>query len=53
MRYIIIAEGEAPFMTEWYTKENNYIKGMIVIDTLNGTYTKNGRAWYDMEQDHL
>lgn len=53
MRYIIIPEGEPPFMTEWYIKENNYIKGMVVIDTASNTYTKNGRAWYEMEGDHL
>ncbi len=51
MRYIIIHAGKI-WYTGWFTIENNWVRGMTVIDTANDCYYVGGK-WIDMEYDHL
>lgn len=52
MKYLIIVEGEA-FLTKWYSYENNYEPGMIVVDIANWLVTFDGETWNEIEEDHL
>jgi hypothetical protein len=51
MRYIIVHEGDV-WTTEWFLPENDYVEGMIVIDTHTNQYRDNV-GWFDIEEDHL
>ena len=57
MRYLIIIEGENPFLTDYFDFDNNYTFGigMTVIDSTNMLYIndENNGLWKDIEEDHL
>lgn len=53
VRYLITSEKFEPFFTNWWDYENNYDKGMTVYDLHECKYSKNGKDWYDIEDDHL
>ena len=53
MIYLIIPKETNPFLTEWYEYENNYTKGMVIIDFHSLTYSKDGINFYSIETDHL
>ena len=53
MRYIIITQGNPPFLTPYFEPENHFAPGMIVIDRHNMTYTVDGVEWTSLEEDHL
>ncbi len=52
MQYLIIHEGKI-FYTKFYSHENCYVEGMVVIDLVNHVYTSNGKEWVDIGFDHL
>lgn len=52
MNYTIIFEGKVAY-TDWFESENNYVKGMIVINNYRHSYTTDGIVWADIECDHL
>ena len=52
MRYIIIYKEEA-FYSVWFSTENNYAEGMIVIDTFLNKVTFNGSEWNEIEFNNL
>lgn len=51
-QYIIIHQGQV-FYTHWFTPDNNFVEGMIVIDLTNNEYTTDGITWKEIEEDHL
>ena len=57
MRYLIIIEGENPFLTDYFDFENHYTFGigMTVIDSTNMLYIndENNGLWKDIEEDYL
>lgn len=55
MQYLIITKEHNPFLTNWYQYENHWVEGsfLMVFDTINYKYTKNGKDWLDIELDHL
>lgn len=40
------------YTTDWFTLENHYLEGMVVINNASQTYY-NGYGWLDIEEDHL
>ena len=52
MNYLIVYNGEA-FYTNWFDKENNYVKGMVVVNLLSHQYTINGGDWFEVQEDSL
>ena len=53
-RYIIIVPEYPPFTSEWMSEEMfPDIPESVAIDNATGKYTKNGKVWYEMEEDHL
>ena len=46
MNYLIIQHGQ-PF----YSDRFEYTKGMIIINLLDQTYTKDGRDWYNIDEE--
>ena len=52
MQYLIIHREER-YYTDWYSYENNYIKGMIVIDLMNDKISIDGETWIKIQYDHL
>ena len=53
MNYLIVPIDSAPFYTNWFTAENNFVDGMIVFNLLNGTHTKDGVMWPITQTDNL
>lgn len=55
MRYLITTKCHSPFITKWYSYENNFNTkfGMIVYDLVENKYTIDGENWKDIEIDHL
>lgn len=53
MRYLITQPNQHPFLTDWYSFENNYVPGMIVYDLARFMYTPDGFNWISIKQDHL
>jgi hypothetical protein len=53
MRYLIIPEGSDPFFTNWFSPLNNFVAGMLVIDTHTDMFTRDGITWQEIEHDHL
>ena len=53
MKYLITSPEQEPFITNWYSFENNFIEGMIIYDLQNWTYSTNGKQFIDILQDHL
>lgn len=52
MKYIVIFEGQTPFLTDRLNNEN--LDGTcLVIDTSNNTWSKDGVIWHEMEEDYL
>ncbi len=52
MRYYVITESGSVFLTDWFSVENTYIEGDIIIDTLNNIYY-DGNGWTKIMEDHL
>jgi hypothetical protein len=52
MKYLIQPLGENPFLTNWFSVENNYEKDMIVYDLEYFQYY-NGHIWQSIEEDLL
>lgn len=54
-QYLITMDGEEPFFTEWFDRENNYRPdlNMVVYDLNNHRYTTDGTTWHHIESDHL
>lgn len=52
MKYLIIYKSEA-FYTDWYSYENNYADGMIVVDIYTHKITFDGLTWKEIEEDNL
>lgn len=52
MNYLIIYKKES-FYTNWYDFENNYQKGMIVINLLLDQISFDGITFHEIIQDHL
>ena len=53
MRFIILSFWEKPFTTNWFDGECHFSEGDFVIDVEEMTYTKDGKNWLEIEQDHL
>ena len=55
MKYLITSfDGNIkPFLTNYYSYENNYVENMIVFDLLNSEYTIDGINWLEITEDHL
>lgn len=56
MRYLItFTDGKSPFLTDYYTSDNNFVIGnnMIVYDLYKNAYTSDGKIWIEIEVDHL
>ncbi len=53
MRYLITIPNEAPFLTNWYSFENNYIQGMVIYDLNKLTYSTDGKRFVVIDFDHL
>jgi hypothetical protein len=53
MNFLIIPTEGKPFYTDWFMAENNYAAGMIVFNLYKHTYTKDGKTWDKIEEDHL
>ena len=51
--YLITQHLLEPFITQYYEYENCYVKGMIVYNLINKTYTTDGLNWMDISIDHL
>jgi hypothetical protein len=53
--YLITSTTNPPFITKWYTYDNNYVEGtgMIVYDLEKNHYTTDGESWQEIETDHL
>lgn len=52
MRYLITGNGE-PYLTDWFTIENNYIECMTVYDLRNEVYTTDRINWKEIIIDTL
>lgn len=52
MQYLITQPNEVPFLSKWFSIENNYVAGMIVYDLLNFTYY-DGTDLKEINYDHL
>ena len=54
MRYLIITNIQAPFITDYFDFENqyNYEIGMIVFDLKEMKYIDGAGIWYEIEEDH-
>jgi hypothetical protein len=53
-RYLIMTDnGSDPFTTDYWTYENCYNEGDIVIDLYNCKWTRDGINWKELEKDHL
>ena len=53
IRYLVINKDGGSFYTNWFSEENNYVEGMIVVDLLNDVITKNGKDWLLIDEDSL
>lgn len=53
IRFLIIPKDEQPYYTHWFSLENNYTEGMIVVDLLNNVMSKDATRWDDIAEDHL
>ena len=56
MRYLITTkECYKPFLTKWFTPENNFNMDleMIVYDLVLNKFMVDGETWHDIEIDHL
>jgi len=53
MQYLITTPNDPPFLTNWYSFENNYIKGMVVYDLINYTYSTDGKIFNPITEDNL
>jgi len=55
MRYLIIFHNHEhePFITKWYSFENNYTEGMTVFDLEFNQWTSDGKTWKEITIDHL
>lgn len=59
MRYLIVTNillsGQAPFLTDYFSSENDFNEEfeMVVYDLYTNEYTKDGENWHDIEIDHL
>jgi hypothetical protein len=52
MQYLIIHNHEV-FYTNWYSHENNFVLGMIVVDLYKNRFTNDGKTWQPVEEDSL
>ena len=53
-RYTIVIELSPPFYSEWMSEEMfPSQRPAVVIDNVNGKYSRDGIHWFDMEHDHL
>ena len=52
MKYLIIPIGSAPFLTNWFDVESNYLPGWIVVD-LDDFSFYNGEEWHELRHDNL
>lgn len=50
---ITFSDGRKPFLSKWYSYENNWIEGMVVYDLYDSTYTLDGINWIDIIEDTL
>jgi len=53
MKYLIIPKNSKPFLTDWFDYENNYVKGMMVINCTKSLFTIDGKNWEELEEDSL
>ena len=55
MRYLIIDKGQEceVFYTEWFTVDNYFAEGMIVIDLWEHKYMRKKGIWIEIQYDHL
>ena len=52
-RYLVITKEDAPFFTNTFDLENNYIEDTVVIDLINKLYTRDNHYWHKIDIDHL
>ena len=53
MNYLIIPKAGTAFYTNWWTFENNYNAGDIVIDLYSQKISRDGKIFETIEEDHL
>jgi len=53
MRYLITIPDLEPFLTNWYSFENNYVSGMVIYDLYNSTYSTDGETFTPLKEDSL
>lgn len=57
MRYLVVATGLEPFLTEWFDIDNNYNPEykMVVFDLVNRIYYDGNidKVWLTITEDHL
>lgn len=53
-QYLIIPfDDSAPFTTDYWTAENCFVDGDLVIDLFNSLWTGDGENWHELKKDHL
>ena len=54
-RYLITTKINSPFYTKWFEYKNhfNLLSEMIVYDLVKDLYTKDGKKWEEINEDHL
>lgn len=52
-RYIVIPKDSDVFYTQWYSYDNNYSEGMIVVDIVADMFTTDGKTWVEIKGDTL
>ena len=54
MRYLVIIDGDKPYLTRWFDYENHWCdKITMVCDIPNYKYTVDGKNWHPIIFDQL